>query len=74
MAKHDKCRKSSPVLTLQLSTRINLRLLDSLREALKRNVALPLAGDEYDGEVRVKAMNEVAIPEFIVRIMRRLFD
>lgn len=41
---------------------------------MKRNVALPLAGDEYDGEVRVKAMNEVAIPEFIVRIMRRLFD
>lgn len=35
---------------------------------------MPLAEDEYDGEVRVKAMSDVAIPEVIVRIMRRLFD
>jgi hypothetical protein len=48
--------------------------LDRLREVLKRTTSAPLAEDDYDGEVRTKAMHDIAMPEVIVRIMWRLFD
>lgn len=35
---------------------------------------MPLVEDQYDGEVRTKAMNEIVMREVIVQIMRRLFD